>query len=62
MAIATAAPLQHITIRRWLAEFVASATRTVMRTRHQSPHTRSYPPRREEFVEEAAMAREVLKL
>jgi hypothetical protein len=62
MATAAAAPLQHITIRRWLAALIAQVTRVVSRTRHEAPKPRSYPPLREAFVEEAAMAREVLRL
>jgi hypothetical protein len=68
MTWAIATPLQHTNIRRWLAELahlLAQATRAmaVSSTRGQSQSKpRRYPAQREAFVEEAAMAREMLRL
>jgi hypothetical protein len=60
MTWAIATPLQHTNIRRWLAELahlVAQATR-----RPSRPQPRRSIAQREAFIEEAAMAREMLRL
>jgi hypothetical protein len=68
MTWAIATPLQHTNIRRWLAELahlLAQATRAmaVSSIRRQTrPDRRRSISQREAFVEEAAMAREMLRL
>jgi hypothetical protein len=68
MTWATAAPLQHINIRRRLAEvahLIAQSIRAMVwsSTDPQSPpKPRNYPGHREAFIEDAAMAREMLRL
>jgi hypothetical protein len=54
-----ATPLQHTNIRRWLAELTHYLTHRTRapRPKRIRPHTQ-----REAFIEDAAMAREMLRL
>jgi hypothetical protein len=60
MTWAIATPLQHTNIQRWLAELAHLVTQAMRRRSRPQPQ-RSIA-HREPFVEEAAMAREMLRL
>jgi hypothetical protein len=67
MTWAIATPLQHTNIRRWLVELahlMVQARRAMAASsiRRQAPEPRRYIPQREAFIEDAAMAREMLRL
>jgi hypothetical protein len=61
MTWAIATPLQHSNIRRWLAELAHVVAEATRRQPRPQPRPRSIA-QREPFVEEAAMAREMLRL
>jgi hypothetical protein len=62
MTWAIATPVQHTNIRRWLTDVAHFVAQAAQATRRQSrPRPRSIA-QREAFIEEAAMAREMLRL
>jgi hypothetical protein len=60
MTWAIATPLPHNDIRRWLTELGHLVTRTARRP--SRPKQRRHHAQREAFIEDAAMAREMLRL
>jgi hypothetical protein len=60
MTWAIATPVPHTNIRRWLAELARLITHSPRRESRPQPPPR--PRLREAFIEEAAMAREMLRL
>ena len=61
MTWAIATPLGHINFRRWLAELAQLVTHPVGDARRR-PRQGPAHAHREPFIEEAAMAREMLRL
>ncbi|WP_110314926.1 hypothetical protein [Mycolicibacterium moriokaense] len=60
MTWAHATPLPHTNIRRWLAELARVFAHSPRRESRPKPPQRPRP--REAFIEDAAMAREMLRL
>jgi hypothetical protein len=63
MTWAIATPVPDTNIRRWLTELAHVVTDAMRVTRRQSPpKPRPHHAHREAFIEDAAMAREMLRL
>jgi len=60
MTWAIATPLPHNNIRRWLIELARLASHAPRR--QSRPKPRPHPRHREAFIEDAALAREMLRL
>jgi hypothetical protein len=62
MTWAIATPLQQTNIRRWLTELAHLVADVTCSDRLTQPGPRRYPAHHEPFIEDARMAREVLRL